>query len=401
MKKVLFLVNTMGQAGAETALIALFKKLLDRKEYDLSLYALIPRGEMFDKVPEQVHIVNRRYGNGSVLSAAGRFMIFCRMAKAFFYRMTGFRMLPSLIRNYRFQKSNGRVQYDKLLWRLLAEGTPALPDTYDLAVAYIEGASVYYLADRVKAKRKASFLHIDYTAAGYHPMMDQNCYDRIDRIFVVSSEAGRRFADVYPQHAGKISLFRNIVDRDAVLARAEAGEGPQDDFTGTRFVSVGRLAVQKGYDIAVQAMAKVIADGYNARWYVIGEGPERKPLEQLIAQTGMQEHFLLLGAKDNPYPYILGADLYVQPSRFEGWGIAVEEALILKKPVLATNCTGIAEQIETGVNGILCPIGAEQLARQLEWLMDNPRELRALATGTLSQNGEQADGLAQLLSMID
>lgn len=400
MKKVLFLVNTMGQAGAETALIALLQKMLDRKAYDLSLYALIPRGEMFDKVPKQVHIINRRVSNGSVLSAAGRFMIFRRVAKAFLYRLTGFRMLPDLIRNYRFQKANGKVLYDKLLWRLLAEGTPALPDTYDLAVAYIEGASVYYLADRVKARKKVSFLHIDYTAAGYHPMMDQGCYDKIDRIFAVSAEAGRRFADVYPQHAEKVALFRNIVNRDAVLAKAEAGEGLPDGFTGTRLVSVGRLASQKGYDVAVQAMAQLVADGYNARWYVIGEGPERKALEQRIAKAGLREHFLLLGAKDNPYPFIAQSDIYVQPSRFEGWGIAVEEALILRRPVLATNCTGIAEQIETGVNGILCPLGADQLAKQLEWLMDNPKALQALAAGTLPQNEQPADGLAQLLSMI-
>jgi len=400
MKKVLFLVNTMGQAGAETALIALFQEMLRLQEYDLSLYALIPRGEMFDRVPKQVHIVNRRYSNGSVLSAAGRFMIFRRIARAFFYRLTGFRMLPYLIRNYRLQKSRGKVLYDKLFWRLLAEGTPALPDAYDLAVAYIEGASVYYLADHVQAKQKASFLHIDYAAAGYHPMMDQGCYDRIDRIFVVSAEAGKRFLDVYPQYADKVQLFRNIVDRHAVLAKAEAGGGFPDDFTGTRLVSVGRLAYQKGYDIAVQAIAKVVADGYAARWYVIGEGPERKALELLIIKYGMQEHFLLLGAKDNPYPYILGADLYVQPSRFEGWGIAVEEALILQKPVLAANCTGIAEQIETGKNGILFPLSVEQLARQLEWLMDHPKELRALAAGTLPQNGQPTDGLSRLLSMI-
>ena len=399
MKKVLFIVNTMGRAGAETALIELLKEMLTLPDLELSLFSLIPRGEMFDKVPAQVRILNPRVSSGSVLSARGRLVIFCRMVQAFFYRFTGFRMLPYLLKNGKLQKAAGRVQYDKLLWRLLAEGTPPLRESFDLGVAYIEGASVYYLADRVQAKKKASFLHIDYTAAGYHPMMDQNCYDRIDRIFTVSNEAGRRFAEIYPQHADKLSLFRNIVDRQSVLRKAEDGEGFADSYTGTRLVTVGRLARQKGYDIAVQAMAKIVAKGYDARWYVIGDGPERKALEKLIDKLGMRERFLLLGAKSNPYPYIRQADLYVQPSRFEGWGIAVEEALILKKPVLATNCTGVAEQIVTGQNGILCAPDAEELAAQLERLLAHPQEMQSLATGTIVKPADAA-GLTRLLELL-
>lgn len=401
MKKVLFIVNTMGQAGAETALIELLKKMLQTRDYELSLLALIPRGEMFEKVPAGVRLLNRRVSNGSVLSPAGRFMIFRRIMRAFFYRFTGFRLLPFLLKNVKLQKSKGRVQYDKLLWRVLAQGTPALLEEFDLAVAYIEGASVYYLADRVRARRKAAFIHIDYAAAGYHPMMDQNCFDQIDRIFVVSGEAGKRFADVYPQHARKIELFRNIVNRELVQQKALQGEGFTDGFAGTRLVTVGRLARQKGYDIAVSAMARVTRDGYKARWYVIGEGPERKALEQRIAARGMREHFVLMGAKDNPYPYIRQADLYVQPSRFEGWGIAVEEALILHKPVLASNCTGVAEQIETGRNGVLFTLSEKALADRLEWFLDHPQELDNMSRGTLEANAEQTDGLARLLSLAE
>ena len=399
MKKVLFIVNTMGRAGAETALIELLKKMLALADVELSLFSLIPRGEMFDKVPPQVRILNPRVSSGSVLSARGRLVIAGRMARAFFYRLTGFRMLPYLLRNGKLQKAAGRIQVDKLLWRLLAEGTPPLAESFDLGVAYIEGASVYYLADRVQAKKKASFLHIDYTAAGYHPMMDQNCYDQIDRIFTVSNEAGRRFAEIYPQHADKLSLFRNIVDRQTVLSKAENGEGFADAYAGTRLLTVGRLARQKGYDIAVRAMARLVAKGYDARWYVIGDGPERKALEKLIGKLGMRERFILLGAKANPYPYIREADLYVQPSRFEGWGIAVEEALILQKPVLATHCTGVTEQIVSGKNGILCAADEQELATQLERLVSRPEELRSLSAGTLVPPGDTA-GLTRLLELL-
>lgn len=401
MKKLLFIVNTMGQAGAETALVALLKKLTDKNEFDISLYSMIPRGEMFTKLPKQVHLLNSRINNGSVLSVSGRLAILWKMLEAFFYHFSGFKLLPYMIRNIKLQKSMGQVQYDKVFWRLLAQGTPALQQEYDLAVAYIEGASVYYLADKVKAKRKASFIHIDYIAAGYHPMMDQHCYDKIDRIFVVSNEAGKQFLAMYPQYSEKVMLFRNIVDGEYVALKAQSDEGFHDSFNGTRLLSVGRLTHQKGYDIAVESVSRLVKDGYRIRWYIIGEGPERKALEQLISRHNVGDSFILLGAMDNPYPFMRQADIYVQPSRFEGWGIAIEEALILKKMVLASNCTGLAEQIDNGQNGILFTLGIEQLVEKLEWLIDHPQEIQKMSTGPLAKNLKYSDGLAGLLSLVE
>ncbi|MBR2055101.1 MAG: glycosyltransferase, partial [Clostridia bacterium] len=167
-KQVLFVINTMGRAGAETALINLMNKLLSLKEYELSLYTIIPRGELFARVPEEVHILNKSFSSESVLSLSGRLAIVKQTFCAFFRKFTGFRLLPSILRNIREQKKEtGHIQPDKALWRLLAAAAPAQEREYDLAIAYIEGASAYYLADKVKAKKKCAFIHIDYQKAGY------------------------------------------------------------------------------------------------------------------------------------------------------------------------------------------------------------------------------------------
>jgi glycosyltransferase involved in cell wall biosynthesis len=264
------------------------------------------------------------------------------------------------------------VQLDKVFWRLLAEGSPALREEYDLAVAYIEGASAYYLADRVRARRKAAFIHIDYQKAGYTKAMDRGCYDGVDRIFVVSREVGERFCAVYPEHRNKVELFRNILDVDAIRRKAEAGEGFSDGYRGVRLLTVGRLTRQKGYDVAIEALARIRTDGYDARWYVVGEGPERADLERRIERHGMQGEFVLLGAKENPYPYVKQADLYVHATRFEGKSIAVEEAQVLGKPIAASDCTGNAEQVASGYDGILFPLSAENIAKAVESLIDDP-----------------------------
>lgn len=400
-QKILFIINTMGRAGAEVALVELLKKLDARGYYDLSLHIIIPRGELLDRVPPNVRILNSGLSRGSVLSPGGRAAIAWLAVKAFCYRLTGFRLLPYLWRNILRQKKQGRVQLDKLLWRLLAEGRPADPVKYDLAVAFIEGGAAYYLDRRVQARQKAAFIHIDYQRAGYLPMMDQGCYDDCRRIFVVSHEVGEKFVAVYPDYREKITLFRNILDEQGIWRRALAGTGFSDDFAGVRLLTVGRLTYQKGYDIAIQALALLKARGYDVRWYVIGEGPERASLERLAARLDLEDDFLLLGAKENPYPYVYQAQIYVHATRWEGKSIAIEEAQILKKPLVASACTGTAEQITSGVDGLLVELDAENLARGLAWLVDHPELQERLAANVAKRKLVFPEDLDNLLDLLN
>lgn len=400
-RKLLFIINTMGRAGAETALIGLLKKLDAIGDYDISLYTIISRGELFDRVPRNVRILNSRPSRGSVLSAGGRVAIFITTMKAFFYRFTGLRLLPYLWRNIALQKKErGRIQPDKVLWRLLAEGRPCDPVEYDLAVAFIEGGAAYYLAEKVKAKQKAAFIHIDYQKASYLPMMDRGCYNACSKIFVVSNEVGEKFTAVYPEYRDKITLFRNILDIEEVWRKAGEEAGFTDDFEGVRLVTVGRLAYQKGYDIAAEALAILKSKDYLVRWYIIGEGPERAVLERLIAKLGVSEDFVLLGAKDNPYPYVYKAQIYVHATRFEGKSIAIEEAQILRKPIIASKCTGTAEQITSGVDGLLIDLSAENLAKKLAWLIDNPEVQEEFSSNAAKRKLIFPEDLDNLLALL-
>ncbi len=372
-KKILFVINTMGQAGAEMALIELMKKLDSLGKYEIFLYSIIPVGELFEKVPNNVTILNKSISTSSVLSFGGHIRIAKTLIRSFFYRLTGFKLIRYMIKNIREQKTSGRkLQYDKLLWRLLAKGRSNAKEEFDLAVAYTEGAATYYVADKVSATSKASFVHIDYKEAGYTPLMDQDCYKFMDRIYVVSKTVGEKFANVYPKYQHKIKLFRNLLDKEHIIKKAKSGQGFTDNFNGIRLVTVGRLHYQKGYDIAIEAMAKIIDDAYNVRWYIIGEGSERGNLERLIKEYGLEDSFILMGMQSNPYPYILQADIYVHATRFEGKSIAVEEAQILGKAILASNCTGNTEQIISGYDGQLFELTADNLAKELKIFIDNP-----------------------------
>lgn len=400
-KKLLFITNTMGRAGAETALIQLLKKLDAMREYELFLFAIVPRGELFADVPENVHILNRKVNLGSVHSSFGQLRIAGAVLAAFFYKCMGFRLLRYMAANVRQQKkSGGQLQADKLLWRLLAQGRPPLKGSYDLAVSYIEGAAAYFLADKVAAKHKAGFIHIDYQKAGYTDFIDQDCYRHSEKIFVVSNEVGEKFCSVYPRYRDKVHLFRNILDIDGIRKKAETGTGFTDQFKGIRLLTVGRLHYQKGYDIAIEALARIRKDGYKVHWYVIGEGAERARLEQQIKQQGVQDSFFLMGAKDNPYPYMKQADIYVHATRYEGKSIAIEEAQILGKAIVASDCTGNTEQIISGADGTLLTLNVENLVRELERVIDDPELRKEHGARALEKKLVYPEDLECLLGML-
>ncbi|MCM1191373.1 MAG: glycosyltransferase [Butyrivibrio sp.] len=374
MKKLLFVINTLGQAGAETALLNLLRQI-DPKEYEVSLYVLMGQGEMVSELPEYVRLLNRSFHDSPVLSGAGRGLMARRVMAAAFCRGTVFRLLPYLIRNFFAMAAKGRVQADKLLWRLLSDGGQRFSENYDLAVAYLEGGSAYYVADHVKAAKKAAFVHVDYSRAGYNRQLDRDCYLEFDRIFGVSDEVKASFDSVYPECAERSFVFHNLLDVEEIRRKASLPGGFEDDFQGIRVLTVGRLTAQKAYDAALEAMSLLKDRGEQVRWYVLGEGNQRRLLEEKRKKLGLEEDFLLPGAVKNPYPYFRQADIYVHATRFEGKSIAIQEAQILGKPVLVSDCSGNREQVTENVDGLFCDLTPESICEGIQRLAHHP-ELR-------------------------
>lgn len=390
-KKVLFVINTMSRAGAEMALLALLRQL-DPQKLDISLFVLMGQGEMVPELPEYVHLLNKSIVKESVLSAAGRRHMAVTVAKSMLRRGTGVRMLPYLVSQTASMTSHHSFSLEKLLWPVVAEGAPGLEDTYDLAVAYLEGGAAYYVANRVKAKKKAAFIHIDYRQAGYNRRLDADCYLNYDRIFTVSREIQAPFLEEYPELREKVDVFHNILDVQRIKRLAQEPGGFPEPWDGWKLLTVGRLKAQKALEVSIDAMKRLKDAGVKARWYVLGEGDQRPFLESRIRQLGLEQEFILMGAVDNPYPWFSQADLYVQCSRFEGWGIAVQEARLLGCPVVASDCSGIREQLEDGDTGILCQLSAQEIADTIQSLLRDPERRERLSKAAsglvLAQNGE-------------
>lgn len=398
-KRLLFVINTLSAAGAEMSFLELLRQL-DMNRYEIDVYVLLAQGELRERLPDGVHLKNVHYSDASVLTRAGKRHLIRMVLCAALRRGTIVRLFPYLVRTFFAMCKNRRLQPDKLLWQLLAQGAPGIDQEYDLAVAYLEGGSTYYVADVAKARKKVAFVHIDYARAGYSREIDRECYLKYDHIFTVSQEGAGTFLLSYPELSDKISLFHNPVDRAAMCAKSRAviTDPAWCGYEGKKLLTVGRLNPQKAYEVAIEVMHLLKQAGVQARWYVLGEGQERPRLEQLIRRYGLEQDFLLLGASDNPYPYYAGCDLYVHVTRFEGRSVAIQEAMALGCPVLASDCSGNREQIEDGTDGSLVALEPQEIAERIQEMLEDEPLRKRLAQAAKKKPVNYPEDIEELLS---
>lgn len=394
MKKILFVINTMGRAGAERSLIELLKKM-DGEKDEISLYVLMGQGELITEVPSYVKIRNPVFSTQSVLSKTGRTELLKTVFKSFFKNGRWLKKTGYITRNFLDMLKKRKIQKDKLFWRVLADGAMRFDEDFDLAVAWLEGGSAYYVSDYVRSKRKVAFIHIDYEKAGYTRAMDRNCWDSFDRIFAVSENVKEKFLKIYPKYKRKIYVFQNIINQEYIRCRSKEPGGFSDRYTGKRILTVGRLTYQKGYDIAIEAMKLLKESDCQVKWYVLGEGEERKNLEKKIDELGLEDDFYLLGAVENPYPYFVQADLYVHPARYEGQCVVVHEAQTLGCAVIVSDYCGNQEQIENGKYGISCALTPQAVAESIRILLEDDK--RRLELGIRAGTKKMPEGQEKLL----
>ena len=398
-KNILFVINTLSRAGAETALLELLK-CFENPDWQIDLFVLLGQGELADQLPQHVRLLNKTFYKESVLSGRGRWHVIGTVCKAMLRRGSIFRRMPYLMKNAWSMLRRGSVQKDKLLWRILADGAPRFDREYDLAVSYIEGGSAYYVADYVRAARKAVFIHIDYQMSGYGRSLDLNCYQKFDKIFPISEETKKSFLEVYPELEDRTSVFHNVVNQETIRAKAMLPGGFSDEYRGTRILTVARLTKQKAFPISIEAM-KILKDrGFQVRWYVLGEGDERRALEQKIRELGLEQDFLLLGAVENPFPYYRQTDLYVHATAFEGKSIAIQEAQTLSCSIIVSDIISNRQQVKHEVDGLVTPLSPDALADAIEDLITHPEKAGMLGENASKRKVSYEEDLKTLMSLL-
>ena len=269
-----------------------------------------------------------------------------------------------------------KIQGSLMGWtQYILRDTKGLEETFDLAVAYAGPASDidYYICKKICAKKKIGWVHFDISKFGIDKEMIIQLYGQYERIFVVSETGKTIFDQTFPQFKDKTEVFHNVVSSRRIKELAASGESFQDDFKGVRILTVGRISQEKGQLVAIQALKSLKEKGYDIRWYFIGEGNDLEHCKNEVDRLGLSEDVVFLGTQVNPYAYMRDCDIYMQPSRHEGFCITLAEALCFSNPIVATDFTGAREQLKERENGFVVGMSAEEIADGIEKALSAPR----------------------------
>lgn len=271
-------------------------------------------------------------------------------------------------------------------------------DHYDLALGFIDPH--FILAKKVKARVKLGWLHTDFSRLQTLRWLDQAMWAGCDRIVHVSSECKATFDAAYPALVRRSIVMENILPQAVIRQRAEetlpAGEM---EACAIRLLSIGRFCDAKNFDNVPDICRRILAMGLDLKWYLIGYGGDETLIRQKIQECDMEDRVILLGKKENPYPYIKACDLYVQPSRYEGKAVTVREAQILGKPVVITRFATSASQLEEGQDGVIVPMDNAGCAAGIVAVLGNPALMARLSEACLSRDYSNGQSLGTLYGL--
>lgn len=361
-KKLLFIIPNLNSGGAEKALLSLLQTL-DFDKYEVDLLLFKKEGIFLNQLPKEVHLLpepkNYSYFDMPLVKAVTELITKLKF-KVLFYRLAAI---------YIYKTEKTPTVREQKVWSFMKNALHNLDKEYDVAIGYLQKTANYFCIDKVKATKKIGFVHNDYRMLQLDKTIDEPYFRKFDSIVTISEVCESILKEEFPQFANKISLMYNISSPKSIRKMAEAKV--EIDTSVPTVVTVGRLNDQKGLDIAIDACKILVDNGHKLKWYIIGEGNLRPNLERQIAENNLQSNFILLGLKENPYPYVHQATIYAQPSRFEGKSIAIDEAKILHKPILVTNFPSAKDQIEHLVNGYVVEINAQAIADGITTLLTN------------------------------
>ncbi len=355
MQKMLIIGIVMNAAGTERSFLS-FAEKIDYNKYDVELLLAAREGAFLHLIPPQIKVsVMGEYGEIFKITNKNA----ADIIKKLFLRKNPFfalKLLPDIIK---MKKGEPERSYAaNRIWMKLMKKIPQHAGKYDVALAYWGDHTMFYMIDKVKAKRKIAWLHFDYDEPPREDALYLPYFEKCDKIVTVSSAIEKSLAGKFPHLIGKIKTIENFVNEREICERAKEPCDFRDDFGGVAILSVGRLCEQKGFDLAIPAVARLFREGENIRYYIIGESDEEytAKLRALIKEDGAEKCVKLLPRTNNPYKYMARCDVYLQPSRHEGKPITVEEAKILERPLCVTNYKSAHEQLAGVENSVICEI---------------------------------------------
>lgn len=341
-KKVLFGITSLTLGGAERVLVDLANKL--SKEYDITIFTLYAGGEFEKQLDSAICLKSLYEKPYQDMSFLQRKLVSIRLL-----------LFGKKIYKTKIKQDSG------------------------VEIAFLEGPITRLFRFRNVNAKKIVWIHNDISKVFGNSLFskikkryDEKIYNKYDKLVFVSKDNLSSFRKCYPDiQNSKMQVIYNYISPEIVLQKAqEKVESILQEEKTLKVGVVARLTKQKAIDRLIKVHARLEEDGFKEKIYVIGEGPQKEELEKLIIENGVQNSFFLLGKKENPYPYMKQMDVIALVSYYEGYGMVLEEAKILKKNILITD-TAAREALEGKYSGKIVENSEEGIYQGLKEMIEH------------------------------
>ncbi len=397
MKKILIVSHAMELGGVERSLLGLLETL-DPQKVQTDLFLLRHEGELMDYIPEHVNLLPEipaytvlarpmkdTLREGHVLLTASRFV--------------GRYKAKRYCRKHEHSDSGTPLEYSHKYTKWLM---PAInPNVeYDLAISFL--TPHYFVAERVKAKKKIAWVHTDYTQIQINTESEVKVWEKYDYIAAVSENVKQAFLKTFPRIQTPVIVVENILPSSFIDQQSEQPIDATEMSNGAvKLLSVGRFCTAKNFDNVPEICRKMIECGLDVIWYLIGFGPDEKLIRQRINDFEMKDKVIILGKKTNPYPYIKKCDAYIQPSRYEGKSVSVREAQMLGKPVIITAFPTANSQLDDGKNGLVVPLETTTCADRLSKILKDHQILESVSKECKREDFSNREEVEKIYRILD
>lgn len=353
--RILIIYSKMVVGGSTTSLLSILNGF-NYSKYEVTLLLLDDTGDLQHLINQNVIVIKAKKPStlGRLLNPSS--------------------WIPFIIAEVESRKKKNRLIKAQINSSNLALSMSALKTTYDVAISFLEFWPQRYLACKVRANKKISWIHIDPYEAGLNAKYSRKFLEKVDSIILVSNSCKENFDKMFPQLADRSQVVENILD--AEIIRSMSKEPLENNIISNkiRLVTVCRINLaSKGLDRVVLALKKIKDEGVDVEskidWFIIGDGPDSFQFSKLVKDSGLS-NIHMMGKQLNPYKYETKMHYFLLPSRYEGKPMAVTEAQMLGLVPIVCNYSSAKEQIENGKDGIIVNNDDESIMAPLRQLVE-------------------------------
>lgn len=384
-KRIIFVFYGMSIGGSTTSLLSILR-YINPMNYNIELLLLKEKGELIESVPEYVQVLPPVFS----WEIKRKTMPKRAVLKLYGKVLEKIKKKPEIARQI-MDRENVRISNE-------TEGE------YDIAIAFEEGFSTYYMMKKIKAKKKIAWIHTDYRAAGFWEKMDRPVYVAADKIILVSEVSKKSFDKVFPEYRQKTAVIENMLSACIISKKAEEKIAFEVDKRTINLITVCRIDfTSKGLDRGIKAFVnmKKESNDIGMKWYIIGAGPDSKKLKEMVEKNRLQNEIEVLGEKKNPLPYVKKMDVFLLPSRYEGKPMAVTEAQMLGIPPVVTEYASAHNQINSGSDGLVVENSEESIESALKYIIKYPEKISFWKENLKKRNFENSSEQQKIIELFE